>query len=182
MKKNKVFLVTSLLVGLLMVSSCSLRRAPSSSGEPSEETPTSEATSKEEPSEEPSEGPSSEVEPSVESTNNLPGTTVAPTSGYALVVNCTNYVELTKNDAYVGDGEEWYALGVTLNAGDVVTMYDGTNSAGWAIKVPDTYSVGYDTGAWTGGDNGITCNVAGTYDVYCKLIFENDNIYFGPAA
>ena len=34
----------------------------------------------------------------------------------------------------------------------------------------------------TGGANGITCNQSGTYDVYCKMIYQRDNIYFGPAA
>lgn len=185
MKNNKVFLIATFLLGSFFISSC---KAPSSTQEPSDESSTQVTTSEQKPTSESisekatSEKESSEEATSVESTNNLPGTTTVPTAGYALVINGTNYVELTKNDAYSRDGEEWYALGVTLNAGDVVTMYDGTNSVGWAIKVPDSYSIGYDSGAWTGGDNGITCNIAGTYDVYCKLIYENDNIYFGPTA
>lgn len=102
----------------------------------------------------------------------------APTTGYALVINGTTYVPLTHNPNYTGDGEEWFAKGVTINAGDVVTMYNGDAGEGWVIQTPDSWS----TGSWTGGPNGITCNQSGTFDVYCKMIYQNDNIYFGAAA
>ena len=63
-------------------------------------------------------------------------------------------------------------------AGDVVTMYNGDAGEGWVIQTPDSWS----TGSWTGGANGITCNQSGTFDVYCKMIYQRDNIYFGAAA
>lgn len=115
---------------------------------------------------------------SEEEVSTLPGSTEAPTEGYALVINGTNYVTLTHNPEYKGEGEEWCVKGLQLEEGYLLTMYDGTNSLGWAVKIIDSFS----TGTWTGGDDGITCGTSGTYDVYCKLIPEKDTIYFGPAA
>ena len=108
-------------------------------------------------------------------TSGTGGSTEIPTSGYALVINGNSYVALTKNNAYNGKGEEWYATGVQINAGDVVTMYNATAGEHFVIKTPDNWSAG----SWTGGNNGITCNESGVYNIYCKLIYQNDNIYFG---
>ena len=112
-------------------------------------------------------------------TNALPGSTDAPTEGYAIVINGTNYVSLTHNTEYKGDGQEWYVKGLQLEEGYELTMYNGSSSEGWIIKTPDPYS----SGSWTAGTDstGIICNESDTYDVYCKMIYQNDNIYFGPA-
>lgn len=125
-------------------------------------------------------GETSEPDSSEGIVNQLPGTTDAPTEGYAIVINGTNYVALTHNPNYMGDGQEWYVLGLTLEEGYELSMYDGTNATGWIIKTPDPYS----SGSWTAGTEttGIICGTSGTYDVYCKMIYQNDNIYFGKAA
>ena len=78
----------------------------------------------------------------------------------------------------VAEGDVLFVEKLEANAGDVVTMYNGDAGEGWVIQTPDSYS----SGSWTGGANGITCNQSGIYDVYCKMIYQRDNIYFGPAA
>ena len=70
-----------------------------------------------------------------------------------------------------------FVTGITLNAGDVITLYDVTNGASWAITNVNPYSSGNPVGSATG----ITIGQSGTYDIYVQFLFENDKIYFGPA-
>jgi hypothetical protein len=106
------------------------------------------------------------------------GDQTIPTTGYHLVINGTTYIALTSNGAALDPSfTEYYALAVTFNVGDVVTLYDADAKASWAIQTPDSYS----DGSWTGGAKGITCNEAGSFDVYVKMKFQADQIYFGLA-
>lgn len=101
-----------------------------------------------------------------------------PLSGFHLVINGTTYVALTSNGAAQDPSfTEYYAMGVVFNVGDIVTLYNADTGDSWAIQTPDQYSAG----SWTGSASGITCNTAGTYDVYVKMKFNEDQIYFGPA-
>lgn len=107
---------------------------------------------------------------------------LVPTSGYHLVVNGVTYIPLVQNGAPMDSSfTEYFADNATFETGDVITLYnaDANNGAGegWAIQNPDSFS----SGSWTGGTEGITCNTAGTYDVYVKMKYGEDTIYFGPA-
>ena len=116
-------------------------------------------------------------EPYVDTTN---GSGPDLSTKYNLVVNGSVYYGLEhKGDAWV-DGvkhDEYYATGITLNAGDVVTLYDTENDAHWAITNVNPWSSGNPVGSSTG----ISIGVAGDYDIYVQFLFENDKIYFGPA-
>ena len=100
---------------------------------------------------------------------------------YALVINGNTYVGLTsKGEAWV-DGvkhDEYVAYNVQLNAGDVITLYDVKNAQGWPITNVNPYSSGNPIGSATG----ITIGEAGNYDIYVQFLYNNDKIYFGPAA
>jgi hypothetical protein len=109
------------------------------------------------------------------------GDMVIPTSGFCLVINGNKYIQLQKNTTYTGSGEEWSVMGVVLKTGDVLTMYNANVSEHFFIKKVDTYSEGYNKNYWTVSTTGVTCNTDGTFNIYCKLIPNNDNIYFGKA-
>lgn len=70
---------------------------------------------------------------------------------------------------------QYLASCVKLAAGDVVTCYDESSKAEWTIGVIDPY------GAYANFTVGtkVTCNVAGVYDFYIKLKFEDDMLYIG---
>ena len=99
---------------------------------------------------------------------------------YQLIINGTQKIDLIyKGKAWVEneEHEEFVAYNVHLNAGDVVTLYDVNNDAGWAITTPNPWS----SGSPVGGANGITMGETGNYDIYVQFLFEKDKIYFGPA-
>lgn len=99
---------------------------------------------------------------------------------YQIVVNGTDYYNLTYKGQQNVDGvdhEEHMALGVYLNAGDVVTLFDSNNNAHWAITQLNPYS----HGNCTASSSGITIGVSGNYDIYVQFAWQNDKIYFGPA-
>ena len=99
---------------------------------------------------------------------------------YQLVINGTQKITLTyKGKAWVENEEhdEFVAYNVYLAAGDVVTLFDVNNNAGWAITSPNPWS----SGSPVGSANGITMGESGYYDVYVQFLFQKDKIYFGPA-
>ena len=99
-----------------------------------------------------------------------------PTTGYHLVINGTVYVALTKNDSAMDPSfTEYYALGVEFAVGDIVTLYNADQGESWVIQTPDSYS----SGVWTGSASGIECGEAGVYNVYVKMKYQADQIYFG---
>ena len=100
-----------------------------------------------------------------------------PTTGtYYLVVNGDTYYELTKNGSPLDPSfEEYQVLELKLEVGDDLSFYNVSDNASWVITKIDSYS----NGNWSVESNGILCNEAGTFDVYLKLQFENDQIYFG---
>lgn len=75
---------------------------------------------------------------------------------------------------------QYAAMCVPLKAGDLLTCYDAENGAEWAITVND---VGDTWGAkgFTIESYGLKCSVAGSYDIYIKLQYEDDCWYIeGP--
>lgn len=106
--------------------------------------------------------------------------TVAPTSGYALLVTPGNggtqyYIALTPVDEFDGF-QQHFADDVRFSVGDTFVLYDCTNQVSW---VEDTLSPYGQYQNFTVTSNGIQCNVDGTYDIYVKFKFEQDEIYIG---
>lgn len=69
---------------------------------------------------------------------------------------------------------------LALQAGDVLKCYDAENKVSWAITTND---VGDTWGApgFTASATGLSCSVAGNYDVYIKMKYEDDCWYIeGP--
>lgn len=105
----------------------------------------------------------------------------APTAGYALLITTANgdtyYYPLTPGEEFEGFSQH-VGLGLEINEGDNIKLYDGTNSASWAEDNLNPYSI---AGCFTASADGITCNTSGTYDVYAKFKWEADEVYIGPA-
>ena len=105
----------------------------------------------------------------------------APTSGYALFITTAEgneyYFPLTPGEEFEGFSQH-VGLGLTLNEGDLITLYDGTNSAHWAEDNLNPYSA---EGCFAASADGITVNTTGEYDVYAKFKFEQDEVYIGVA-
>lgn len=99
---------------------------------------------------------------------------------YNLVINGTAYFGLTYKGKQNVDGvdhDEYYALNVTLNSGDVVTLFDTESGASWAVTRVNPYS----SGNCVASASGITIGDSGNYDIYVQFAWEQDKIYFGPA-
>lgn len=102
------------------------------------------------------------------------------TTKFQLVVNGVDYYDLYENGVANVDGvnhDEYKALGITLNAGDVITLFDSENNVSWAITNVNPYS----SGSPVGSSSGITMGESGLYDIYVQFLYGNDKIYFGPA-
>ena len=69
---------------------------------------------------------------------------------------------------------QYAALNVSLNAGDKLTCYDAGSGAAWNIGVIDPYGA---YAHFTTGSSALTCNVAGTYNVYIKMKMNDDRWY-----
>ena len=105
---------------------------------------------------------------------NTGGTTTS--YNYAIRVNGTTDYGAT----YMGKSEhsdhEEYMVSVQLNAGDTFVTYDLVNNAGWVMAI-EPYG---EYANFTAGTTSVTCNVAGCYDFYIKMMYQNDSMYIGP--
>ncbi|MBE6142860.1 MAG: hypothetical protein E7177_02595 [Erysipelotrichaceae bacterium] len=153
-----------------------------SSGITNPDTPGENTSSEDNPS---SENSGNEGESSGNLDNELPGTTDAPTDGYALLFNGTNYVVLTPEAEKDFQGRDQFsAKGVTVSEGQVFVCYNGSNGDQWVEKVLEPYGVCEPSGtvAFEVTEDGIKCLVSGTYDIYVKMKWEDNTIYIGAAA
>lgn len=69
---------------------------------------------------------------------------------------------------------QYAAMNVSLVKGDKLTCYDASSGVAWNISVIDPY------GAYANfatGSTALTCNVAGTYNVYIKMKMNDDMWY-----
>lgn len=122
---------------------------------------------------------SSEVE------SDLPGSTEAPTSGYALLFNDTNYVPLEKLDGKdFQDREQFAVMGLSISEGQTFKCYDGSSSVSWVEKVLEPYGANAPESdpCFEVTDDGIKCLISGTYDIYVKMKWKDNTIYIGVAA
>ena len=87
------------------------------------------------------------------------------------------------------DGRDQYKItGHTFNEGETFTLYDSANSTGWVEDI-NPYSFGDTTGAGantatylTKGADSYTVVSTFTADVYIKIAWENNDVYFGLSA
>ena len=97
---------------------------------------------------------------------------------YQLVINGSTKIDLVYDGPWNYDSSftQYYALGVQLKAGDIITLYDVTNDAAWVLTIIDPASMG---GMNAQAGVGIIVGETGTYNIYIKMKYEQDNIYFG---
>lgn len=99
--------------------------------------------------------------------------------GYGIAVNGQMYYAGTQNPNPLDPTfQEYMVLGLSVQAGDNLQLWDpsGNNGsgAGWAVNLDgaSTANIRRD------GDHYV-CEVAGCYDFYIKLKFEQDQLYIG---
>ena len=105
--------------------------------------------------------------------------TGAPTTGFAIVVNGTDYYALYDEGAWDMDpsyNQYSYTSGIELNVDDIITFYNADENASWGTMTIDPAS----HGGLTQVTEGLKVGTAGTYDIYVKMKFGQDNIYVGP--
>ena len=100
-------------------------------------------------------------------------------ANYALVITHTNgsitVVYLKHVDEFDGYTQH-FGDNVVLEAGDIITLRDVVNNADWVEKNIDPYG---QHANFASTNEGIKCNVAGTYDFYVKFKWQNNLIYIG---
>ena len=104
------------------------------------------------------------------------GGDIVASQSYAIRVNgSTDYPATYMGKSANSDHEE-YMVSVQLNAGDTFVTYDLVNKAGWVMAI-ESYG---EYANFTAGTSSVTCNVAGCYDFYIKMMYQNDSMYIGP--
>ncbi len=103
-----------------------------------------------------------------------------PTTGFSILVNGVNYPATAVGEPDA-QGRDQYMASAYVEAGQTVSCYDNANAVEWTICTLDPYgSYQSFTMSGTGSSCKLTCNVAGCYDFYIKLAFNDDVIYIGP--
>lgn len=106
---------------------------------------------------------------------------VAAMANFYVAVNGTDhYLASPTGEADYQGREQFAATCVALKANDVLTCFDSDNNASWAIMANDTGET-WGAPGFTVGENGLTCSIAGTYNIYIKLYFEDDVWYIEVA-
>ena len=94
---------------------------------------------------------------------------------YFVRVNGTkDYAAVAMDEADMQGRTQYKTACIALQAGDVLTCYDQGNSYAWAIAALDPYGA---CTQFTASPTGLTCNTAGTYDIYIKIQYGNDMWY-----
>lgn len=96
-------------------------------------------------------------------------------ASYGILVNGNTYFAGTLDSEF--EGFTQYLAHVQLNAGDYCQLCDAENQAVWAVDL-NTYSV---DGFTRNGDK-YEVSVAGCYDFYIKLKYQQDELYIGPGS
>ena len=103
------------------------------------------------------------------------------TTGFGILVNDTP-VAATYKGTNMDGKEEYLATSVSINAGDVFSLYDYSNGATWAVS-PNGWSFGDNGGGtiWktymTMGATAYTALKSFTADFYIQLQYQNDTLY-----
>lgn len=99
------------------------------------------------------------------------------------------YVRVNGKDDYLATKEgtkdfqgrdQYLATCIPLKSGDIITCFDKGNNAEWAIAKIDEGET-WGAKGFTASATGVTCSVAGNYDIRIKLKMNDDVWYFeGP--
>ena len=103
--------------------------------------------------------------------------TEIPTIGdYALVINEKYYYVLEKNPTPLDTSfDEYFIKNVEISIDDKVKFYNISTEISWVIKLVDSAS----GGSWVVDENeGIICQETGSYDLYLKMKYQADQVYF----
>ena len=190
--KNIKLLSFVALAATMMLASCVTERKTNNSSKDTtsvEEESSVAVTTEEEESEEETtteegtteEGTTEENTTEEETTTEEASTPATPTAeGYYVVVAGVTYVPLTGGQPWSYDATyvEYSALGVHVEQGQAVSFYhvnEQGEGASWNSMAIDPAS----KGNWVQGESGIVCGETNDYDMYVKMKFEADNIYFG---
>ena len=119
--------------------------------------------------------------------SDLPGSAEAPTTGFALLFNDTNYVSLQSlgDEKDFQGRDQFVAYAVTIGEGHVFKCYNAdAEGAVWVEKVLEPYGAADPAGevCFEVTDEGIKCLISGTYDIYVKMKWEDNTVYIGKAA
>ena len=99
----------------------------------------------------------------------------APTEGYALLINGDRYAATTPLSEKSPTGQDQSFATVTFEADDEFVIYNGETGI--------SFHVSLDTASVAGTDTGTSIRMpAGTYDVYVKTQWENNQVYIGNHA
>lgn len=103
---------------------------------------------------------------------------VMTAQSYGILVNGYRYFTGTRNEHPISDYfTEYMCLGVPLNVGDKVKLYDQTYGASWVVPLDQA-----STSALTLSGSEYNCSTAGCYDFYIKLHYNEDQLYVGAAS
>ena len=104
------------------------------------------------------------------------------TTGFGILVGNTP-VQATYKGTNMDGKEEYLASRVSVNAGDVFSLYDFSNGATWAVS-PNAWSFGDTQGTGTFwkeyirmGTTSYTALKSFTADFYIQLQYQNDTLY-----
>lgn len=120
-------------------------------------------------------------------------TTILLALGCCMLVHADYYVEVNRGtkkiyfaaeETGVADYQgrtQFAASCVTLQAGDVLKCFDGENQVSWAINAIDQ---GDSWGApgFSPSASGLSCSIAGNYNIYIKMKYEDDVWYIETAS
>ena len=99
--------------------------------------------------------------------------------GYYVCVNGTDFYVATPQGEKDMQGRDQYMASVPLKAGDKFKCYNGATGDAWSIVALEPYGEYANfTAAATYADD-MVCNVDGCYDLYIKLMYEDDTMYIG---
>ena len=103
-----------------------------------------------------------------------------PSEGYGLLINGVNKVAATHSEELGPQGEDqYYLLNYTFAVGDTIKLYNYSSHASWIVNI-DEASFGGNTSGYISTEDGSWVVTRGfVADVYLKLKYQNDSVYFG---
>ena len=96
---------------------------------------------------------------------------VEPCEGQFGILLNGDFMQAVRNEAAAN---EYMLIGVELAENDKFTLYDNCNQAAWTVALDDASVAGIVL-----ENDEYVVNAAGTYDLYIKLIQDNDQLYIG---
>ncbi len=99
-------------------------------------------------------------------------------AGFGILVNDCQYYAGTQNPSPADPSfQEYMCLGLNLNSGDVLCLYDDSNGSKWAVDLD-----GASDKAFTKNGSSYSCSTKGVYDFYIKLKYQADQLYIGKGS